>query len=82
MTNSYHIASELDKRCDKTHTHQKGTGNEYNQGTQHPQGIYRAICRGMIKERRNRKERNERRKQNKKLTQAEARRMVKRVKVQ
>ena len=53
MTNSYHIASELDKRCDKTHTHQKGTGNECNKGTQHPQGTYRAICRGLIKEKRN-----------------------------
>ena len=49
-TNAYHIAAELDKRCDGSHKHQPLTGATVQEGSNTPIGICRAICRGLVRE--------------------------------
>ena len=53
MTNSYHIAKELGRTCDGTHRHQSLIGGRAKQTERHPQGLCRAICRGLVAERKN-----------------------------
>ena len=56
MTNSYHIARELDRRCDGTHAHQKLIAGRAMRAERYPPALCRAICRGLIREERNRAE--------------------------
>ena len=53
MTNSYHIARELERSCDNTHQHQALVDGRAKEAERYPQGLCRAICRGFIKEQKN-----------------------------
>ena len=50
MTNSESIARELNKRCDRTHEHQPLVGGRAASAARYPEGLCRAICRGLIKD--------------------------------
>ena len=49
MTNSYHIAKELDRTCDGAHKHQALVGGRAKAAERYPPALCRAICRGLIK---------------------------------
>ena len=56
MTNSWHIAKELNVRCDGGHDHQALIGAQRAREAQvYPEGLCRAICKGLVKERQQRK---------------------------
>ena len=50
MTNSYHVARELRRRCDGTHKHQPLLEGRAEGTARYPPELCRAICRGLIKE--------------------------------
>ena len=50
MTNSYYLANELATRCDGSHTHQALVDGRAKVAGVYTQGLSRAICRGLIKE--------------------------------
>ena len=50
MTNSYHIAQELRRRCNGSHKHQALTDGRAARAARYPPELCRAICRGMLKE--------------------------------
>ena len=50
MTNPYHIANELGKRCDNSHIHQPLVDGRAKNAGKYPEGLCKAICRGLIKE--------------------------------
>ena len=49
MTNSYHIAKELERTCDGAHKHQALVGGRAKAAERYPPALCRAICRGLIK---------------------------------
>ena len=49
MTNSCHIANELDKKCDGSHAHQLLVGGRAKDAVRYPKGLCRAICRGLVR---------------------------------
>ena len=55
MTNSSGLAEELTKKCDKGHAHQQLMDGRANVAARYPPGLCRAICRGIIKEKKRRK---------------------------
>ena len=50
MTNSWHLAEELKKRCDGTHEHQALVNDRARDAQVYPQELCKAICRGLIKQ--------------------------------
>ena len=50
VTNSYHVARELDRACDGTHTHQPLVSGRAKAAERYPPALCRAICRGLIKD--------------------------------
>ena len=54
MTNSRAIASELARRCDKTHRHQPLTDGRAKEAAKYPPELCKAICRGMLRHKRER----------------------------
>ena len=52
MTNIWHIAQRLQERCDGNHKHQAIIGGGRSQeGQVYSEGLCRAICEGLLKER-------------------------------
>ena len=49
MTNSRTLGAELQRRCDKSHEHQTLVDGRAKMAEQYPDGLCRAICRGIIK---------------------------------
>ena len=56
MTNSYHIAAALDRRCDGTHQHQALVDGRAQAAARYPPELCRAICCGLRRERQTRAE--------------------------
>ena len=54
MTNSFPISRELSKRCDRTHEHQPLVGGRAASAARYPDGLCRAICKGLLKDRKER----------------------------
>ena len=54
MTNSGELAKELSRTCDQTHEHQHLVNGRAKDAAKYPIELCRAICRGLIKEKRNR----------------------------
>ena len=54
MTNSRAIGRELQRRCDKTHPHQTLVDGRASEAARYPDGLCRAICRGIVQEQRER----------------------------
>ena len=52
MTNSYHIAAALERRCDGQHKHQPLVDGRASDAARYPPELCRAICRGLLRERR------------------------------
>ena len=52
MTNSRSIAHELNMKCDRTHVHQPLTGGRASQAARYPEQLCRAICRAILREKR------------------------------
>ena len=52
MTNSWWLAQELCRRCDGGHAHVQLLGGRAAETAKYPQELCRAICRGLIKEKR------------------------------
>ena len=50
MTNSWHLASELQTKCDGKHEHERLVGGKASEAEIYPDGLCKAICRGLIKE--------------------------------
>ena len=50
MTNSRALGQELNKKCDHTHEHQSLVDGRAAAAVRYPEGLCRAICRGIIKE--------------------------------
>ena len=57
MTNSYHIAREVSRRCDGVHKHQPLLDGRAQAVQRFPAELCRAICRGLINEERRKVER-------------------------
>ena len=56
MTNAWHIAKELDKRCDGSHVHQALLGgSRASNAAVYPEELCKAMCRGLLKEKKMRK---------------------------
>ena len=55
MANSKTIAGELNRKCDKAHVHQPLTEGRAKETRQYPPELCRAICRGIMKEKRERR---------------------------
>ena len=49
-TNSRSIARELSKRCDGQHEHQTLLNGRAKDAARYPEGLCRAICRGLMKD--------------------------------
>ena len=49
MTNSRTIGVELQRRCDKSHEHQALVDGRAKMAERYPEGLCRAICRGIVK---------------------------------
>ena len=54
LTNSTAIAGELKVRCDKSHDHQTLIGGRAAAAARYPKGLCRAICRGIVREKKER----------------------------
>ena len=54
MINSHEIAGELKRKCRGEHIHEHLMGKKAAEAAEYPEGFCRAICRGLIKEERNR----------------------------
>ena len=52
MTNSQCIADELNKKCDGSHEHQALVSGRAKDAARYPEGLCRAVCRGLVKQRR------------------------------
>ena len=50
MTNSRAIARELSRRCNGQHSHQPLVDGRAKDAAMYPDGLCRAICRGLVKE--------------------------------
>lgn len=50
MTNSHAIAAELGRNCDRSRGHQHWVSGRVARAARYPQGLCRAICRGLRKE--------------------------------
>ena len=55
MTNCAEIAEELDKKCDLSHSHQHLMGGRAGPAARYPEGLCKAVCRGLIKAKDNQK---------------------------
>jgi hypothetical protein len=53
MTNSEEIAAELRRRCRGEHEHGHLTGKRAQEAAIYPEGLCKAICRGLLKEKHN-----------------------------
>ena len=47
MTNAWHIAEELSRKCDGSHEHQPLVSGRAHAAQVYPEGLCRAICRGL-----------------------------------
>ena len=54
LTNSEAIAGELNVRCDKSHEHQALIEGRAAAAARYPKGLCRAICRGIVREKKER----------------------------
>ena len=54
LTNSTAIAGELNVRCNKEHEHQSLVGGRAAAAARYPKGLCRAICRGIVREKKER----------------------------
>ena len=54
MTNSGPLARELNKRCDRTHEHQPLVGGRAASAARYPDGLCRAICKGLMNDQKER----------------------------
>jgi len=54
MITSHEIAGELRRKCRGEHKHEHLMGKKAAEAAQYPEGLCKAICRGLIKEERNR----------------------------
>ena len=50
MTSSPEIARALSRRCDRSHWHQTLTSGRVEKAAIYPEGLCRAICRGLVKQ--------------------------------
>ena len=50
MTNSFWVAQELGKKCDRQHEHQQLVGGRAEGAGRYPEGLCRAICKGLSRE--------------------------------
>ena len=55
MTNSRALGKELSRRCDGKHEHQSLTDGRAASAARYPEELCRAICRGIVKEKMERK---------------------------
>ena len=53
-SNSRAIIKELQKKCDGTHPHQPLVDGRVAEAARYPEGLCRAICRGIVEEKRQR----------------------------
>ena len=54
LTNSRPIARELQRKCDHTHPHQQLVDGRASEAARYPEGLCKAICRGIAEEKRQR----------------------------
>ena len=50
MSNAWCIVDELSIRCDKSHPHQHLVGGRASKASEYPDGLCRAICRGLARQ--------------------------------